>query len=113
PGRPGSNTPTAAQAPEPFSCRRTSRPGSAQVVTPGRGPSASRAARAFSNVVLPRPRPPVSSRCRLPLLWKEVQIQPASGLGTGVPIGFIALEPLLSFRGQAAAPAVSAAGGAG
>ena len=79
----------------------------------GSAPAApSRGASAASSVDLPLRRPPVTTRWRLPLARKEVQIQSAVGLYAGIAVGFIAGKPLLSFRGQAASAAAAAARGA-
>ena len=44
---------------------------------------------ARSSVVLPLPRPPVSSKWRLPLARKERRIELAAGLYTGITVGLI------------------------
>ena len=74
-----------------------------QVVNAGTCPSSGRSL--FSNVDLPLPRSPVKIRWRLPLIRKELQIQSAVGLNAGVPVLFIAVQPLPSLLGQPTAAA--------
>ena len=64
---------------------------------------------ARSNVVLPLPRPPVSSKWRLPLARKERRIELAAGLYTGITVSLIPFHKIAGFIRQGAAPAAAPA----
>ena len=87
-GRAASNRPMTAAAPAAVSRISTHLLGTAAVRSIGASGQRDGIS-ARSSVVLPLPRPPVSSKWRLPLARKERRIELAAGLYTGITVGLI------------------------